>query len=335
MLKSKAGNGEISYVLEQLEETKSFSNPLINLAYQKWKCKMYARFITREEAIENVSGNKTVDDVSNIYREYWRNELLKKNTEARTDTTLYHSLVAYLLSNNLTKLSKDSLQKTIKNDVELKSIIEKEGFKAKFMYRDGFQDLIIWNKESSEKYEVPLLEDTITTTVRFIQNYVLNGYDDYATFGSAQVGGWAEKESATLYCNKNEYDLASEHFRVSYLKHGSLHFIDLNEYPELSAADLEYRAKMIELMCCTEATIYDRIAQFLNGANAENRSHSHAYANHILIKNLSQILFNSEYVSDHNQWQQLSVEEINNAAKLLFDRSESVLHQNKGASEII
>lgn len=335
LLKSKAGNGEIKYVLDELEETESLSNPLINIAYQKWKTKMYERFITKEEAIENISGNNVIDDISNIYRDYWRTELLKDASDIRTDSLLYHNLADYLLSNNLTKLSKDSLKQTIKNDVELKRIIEKEGFSAKFMYRDGLQDLILWDRELSETYEVSLPKDTIATTVKFIENYVLNGYDDYATFGSSQVGGWAEKESATLYCNKNEYDLESELFKISYLKHESLHFTDLNDYPNLSSADLEYRAKLIELMFCSEATIYDRVAQFLNGANSENRSYAHAYANYSVIKNLSQVIFKSEYVSDCNQWQQLSVEEINNAAMILYNRSESILQSDKSLSEII
>ncbi|WP_338731463.1 hypothetical protein [Mangrovimonas cancribranchiae] len=335
ILKSKAGNGEIKYVLDQIEDTESLSSPLINIAYQKWKNKMYERFITKEETIENVSGNKVIDDISNIYREYWRTELLKEASEIRTDSFLYHNLAEYLLSNSLTKLSKDSLQKTIKNDVELKKIIEKEGFKAKFMYRDRLQDLIIWDSESSEKYEVSLPKDTIITTVKFIQNYVLNGYDDYATFGSSQVGGWAEKESATLYCNTNEYDLNSELFKISYLKHESLHFTDLNEYPNLSSTDLEYRAKIIELMFCSEATIYDRIAQFLNGADSENRSHAHAYANYSLIKNLSKIIFKSKYVSDYNEWKPLPVEKINEAAKTLYYQSESILQNDKSLSEII
>jgi hypothetical protein len=78
------------------------------------------------------------------------------------------------------------------------------------------------------------------------------------------VGGWAIKEDANLYCNKGDYDLNSEHFKVSYLKHETIHFTDLNEYPQLSSADLEYRAKLIELMYCTQETIYDRVTQFVD-----------------------------------------------------------------------
>ena len=335
VLKSKAGNGEVKYVIDKMEEINSLSNPIINFAYQKWKKKMYARFITKEETKENTSGNKIIDDVSNIYRDYWRNELLKKDSENRTDSTLYQNLADYLFSKRLTTLSKDSLLKTIKNDTELKRIINEEGFKSRFMYRNGFQDLLIWNKESNVKYEVILPKDTISTIVIFIENYILNGYDNYATFGSSQVGGWAEKESATLYCNKNEYNLNSEKFKISYLKHESLHFTDLNEYPNLSSTDLEYRSKVIELMYCTEETVYDRIAQFITGANNSNRNHSHPYANYILVKNLSKLIFNSEFNSEINQWKKISVDRINKAASSLYESSENILQKENSLNEII
>jgi len=334
ILKSKAGNGDVKHAIDKMEEINSLSNPLINFAYQKWKKKMYARFITKEETIENTSGNKIIDDISNIYREYWRIELLK-NIKSRTDTSLYHNLADYLFSKRLTSLSKDSLLKTVKNDTELKKIINQEGFKSKFMYRNGFQDLLIWDEESNKKHEVILPKDTINTTVIFIDNFILNGYDNYATFGSSKVGGWAEKESATLYCNKDEYDLNSEKFKISYLKHESLHFTDLNEYPNLSSADLEYRAKVIELMYCTEETVYDRIAQFINGANNSNRSHSHPYANYILIKNLSKLIFNSEFNSEINQWKKVSVDRINKAASSMYESSENILKKENGLNEVI
>ncbi len=55
--------------------------------------------------------------------------------------------------------------------------------------------------------------------------------------------------------------ITSEKYEVSYLKHESLHFTDMNDYPNLSSADLEYRSKVIELIYCTEKTIYDKMIQ--------------------------------------------------------------------------
>ena len=332
---SLAGVGDISAAFIKIEERKSFSNPIVNFIYQRWKKKMYARFVSKEEVFENTSGNKIVNDISNIYREYWRVELMKPFPESKTDSTLYNNITDYVLSNKLTSLSKDSLRKKIKDDSVLKEIIEKEVFKVDFKFRNGFQELFIWNKESTKKYEVILPKDTVKTTVVFIESYHINGYDEFATFGDYQVGGWAIKESATLYCNKGTYDLNSEEFKVSYLKHESLHFTDLNNYPNLSPADLEYRSKVIELMYCTEATMYDNIVLFMSGANKADRNNSHPYANYILIQNLSKLIFNSDFNSDVKQWKKVPVDKINKAAKSLYEMSEDILLKDNNLTQII
>ncbi len=332
---SLAGVGDISTAFIKMEERKSFSNPIVNFIYQRWKKKMYARFVSKEEVFENTTGNKIVHDISNIYREYWRVELMKPLPQSRTDSTLYNNIADYILSNKLSRLSKDSLRKNIKDDSVLKEIIEKEGFKVDFKFRNGFQEVFIWNKESTKKYEIILPKDTIKTTVVFIESYHINGYDEFATFGDSQVGGWAVKESATLYCNKGTYDLNSEKFEVSYLKHESLHFTDLNKYPNLSATDLEYRSKVIELMYCTEGTIYDRISEFVSGANKADRKNSHPYANFILIQNLSKLIFNSDFNSAINQWKKVSVDKINKAASSLYESSENILRKDNSLNEII
>jgi hypothetical protein len=332
---SLAGVGEVSTAFIKMEEKKSFSNPIVNFIYQRWKKKMYARFVSKEEVFENTSGNKIVNDISNIYREYWRVELMKPLPENRTDSTLYNNITDYVLSNKLTSLSKDSLRKNIKDDSFLKEIIKREGFNVDFKFRNGFQEIFIWNKESTKKYQVILPKDTVKTNVVFIESYHINGFDEFATFGDSQVGGWAIKESATLYCNKGTYDLNSEEFEVSYLKHESLHFTDLNNYPNLSSADLEYRSKVIELMYCSKGTIYNRISEFVSGSNKTDRENSHPYANYILIQNLSKLIFNSDFNSDINQWKKLSVDKINKAASSLYESSENILRKGNNLNKII
>jgi hypothetical protein len=332
---SLAAAGDISTAFIKMEEKKSFSNPIVNFIYQRWKKKMYARFVSKEEVFENTSENKIVNDISNIYREYWRVEMLKPLPESRTDSTLYNNIADYLLSNNLTSLSKDSLRKNIKDDSVLKKIIEKEGFKVNFNFRNGFQELFIWNKESTKKYDVILPKETVKTTVVFIESYHINGYDEFSTIGDSQVGGWATKDSATLFCNKGTYELNSEKFKISYLKHESLHFTDLKNYPNLSSADLEYRSKVIELMYCTEGTIYDRILEFATGANKADRKNSHPYANYILMQNMSKLIFNSDFNSDMNQWKKVSVDKINKAASSLYESSENILRKDNSLKEII
>ena len=334
-LKTKAGGGEIRYVLNKLEEIESFTNPQIDLSYQRWKKGMYERFITKNDVIVSTTDNKIINDISSIYREYWREELLKENSNKRSDTSLYSRLSEYLINNNLTSVPGDRLRENITDDTELKKVIENQGFKVDFKFRNGFQELFIWDKEMIKNYKVVLPKKSIQTKVVFIENYHLNGYDYYASYGSSEVGGWAIKESATLFCNKSDYDLDSEKFKVSYLKHESLHFIDMNEYPNLSSTDLEYRSKVVELMYCTEETVYQRISEFITGANNTKRSHSHSYANYILIENLSKLIFNSEFNADINQWKEVSVDKINKAAFSLYESSEKILQKDNSLNEII
>lgn len=335
LIKGQAANGEVKIALDKIDEIDSFSNPLINIAFQKWKSKMHSRFINNDEVIAHTTDNKIVNDISEIYRNYWRQELLKGDDEKKSDSLLYDQLSDYLVNNSLTDMPRDSLRKTIQNDSVLTSILTNEGFKTKFMLRNGFQEVIIWDKETEQNYTVVLPKDTVNTKVVFIEEYHLNGYDYFATFGSSQVGGWAIKESATLYCNKGQYDLNSEKFDISYLKHESIHFTDLNQYPNLSSTDLEYRAKVIELMHCTEKSIFLRISDFLTGASNKNRNHSHPYANHSIIQNLSKLLFDSEFESDFNKWKKLSVKDINDAAAILYSTSEETLRNDASLSEII
>ena len=89
---------------------------------------------------------------------------------------LYHNISDYLLINNLTILSEDSLRKNIKDDTELKKIIENQGFKVLFGLRNGFQEVFIWDKETINNYEVVLPKKTINTKVVFI-DYFFNSLD--------------------------------------------------------------------------------------------------------------------------------------------------------------
>jgi hypothetical protein len=114
-----------------------------------------------------------------------------------------------------------------------------------------------------------------------------------------------------------------------------LHFADIKNYPNLSGADLEYRAKLAEIMFCTDGFIYDALEQFVINASAADRAFSHAYANHCLIRNLSRILFDSEYVDDLARWGNIPYRRLNDAAKQLYGESREKLAKDTDVSEVI
>ena len=332
-----AGDGNVPALLAKMKEPQHIKNPLIKIAYWRFKSKIEARFINQEETFPNISSNKIIHDISIFYQNYWRSELLKTNLEERNDSILYQKLSTYILDNNLTELSKDSLIKNIADDSELERIIQEEGFQCKTFYLNGLQDIMIWKDERTKKVQVELPNQNIEANVIFLDEFILTGYANFASFGHSQTGGWAEKEDATLYCNSSgsTFNENSEEHQVSLLKHESIHFLDLNKYPNLSSTDLEYRAKLVELIYCTEATIYDRIGGFLNGASSEIRTHSHPYADYSIIKNFSKVIFNSEFESDFSKWKSIETKEINKVARELFQKSQDELAKDKKVKNII
>ena len=79
-----------------MAKIESLTNPLVNYKYQEFKKKMDVRFISNDEIIENTSKNRIINDISIIYRNYWREELKKENPKNRTDSTLYKNITKYL-----------------------------------------------------------------------------------------------------------------------------------------------------------------------------------------------------------------------------------------------
>ncbi len=149
-----------------------------------------------------------------------------------------------------------------------------------------------------------------------------NGWADYATFGKYYAAGWATKDA--LYCVKKAYDISSEKFQVSYLTHEAQHFSDYDSFPLLKQADLEYRAKLAELSVAKE-TVYKLLKVFIQ--RAENSiENAHPFANYCVIRDLSKIIFNENFVSDVKIWEKLSYQEINEASVELIKQHSTALN---------
>lgn len=330
---SPAANGNVSATLARMDSVKKFRHPLVNLKYQQQKKNYEARFVTKTEKAKSFSENQVIQDICTIYQDYWTMKLI--DAPLNCDSILYNNLTHYLVDNKLTSFSFDELSKTIRDDSELSKVIEKEGFYSHFLLINGIQDVLIWDEQTLQKYSVELPEETIDVDVIFIENYITQGVTDFASFGSSQIGGWASKEDSSLFCNRGSYRLKSEKFQYSYLKHESLHFIDLAKYHNLASADLEYRAKLIELIYCSKKTIYHRLDEFILNASNATREHAHPYANYHLTHQLSKKLFEKDFESDQAKWKSLTPEAINAASLELFLMGSELLNEDPNRSRVI
>ena len=97
---------------------------------------------------------------------------------------------------------------------------------------------------------------------------------DYLTFGRYGTGGWASPDG-TINCIEQAYDFESERFLVLLLKHEAQHTVDMKQFPGITPAELECRAKLVELHYSGDLGL---LQKFLSAADERKANDSHATA---------------------------------------------------------
>ncbi|WP_459476995.1 hypothetical protein [Clostridium saccharoperbutylacetonicum] len=88
----------------------------------------------------------------------------------------------------------------------------------------------------------------------------------------------------------------------------------------MNSRNLEYRAKLIEIIYHPDP--YELIEKFLLRA-CGNKNLPHPYAEYVIIKQLSSLIFKQDYIVDSKQWRSVESKLLSNAAM------ELLLYNNK------
>ena len=118
---------------------------------------------------------------------------------------------------------------------------------------------------------------------------------------------------------------------ITILAHEGQHLADYKSFPKLNPPDLEYRAKLAELSKAKEI-IYSLIKSFKDKAKYDKK-HPHQFAEYCLIRDLSKILFNQDFVSDMKRWESIPYEKINEASTELLKKNTKQL-KSAGAESV-
>ena len=156
----------------------------------------------------------------------------------------------------------------------LQSIFEQNGCHALFGKTQGYYGPYIWRHTVPTVYRVELPGGTAEYTVNILKGFVFRGWMDYLTFGRHGTGGWASPDG-TINCIEQAYDFESERFLISLLKHEAQHAVDMKKFPEITPAELEYRAKLVELHYSGDLGL---LQKFLSEADESKANDSHAVA---------------------------------------------------------
>lgn len=266
------------------------------------------RFIDRDEAWPDPLATPFVREVMAAYRDYWTRSLMGEVEAAKGEAYLAAALRSVLIAHGLPSMGADD-----QVIAQVRTEIERGGLQVLGGITRPYFDLMIWARTDTTHYEVELTDSVQPVTVIFIGEFLVKGWSHFATFGRAYTGGWAASDA--LYCLREDYDLESEKFLISYLKHESRHFADYARFPALQQADLEYRAKLTEL-AYARSSLFDLLENFAaNGAPNPNAPHS--LASFAVVRDLSRRLLGAE-TQEASRFRSLAAPAINAAARELL-----------------
>lgn len=157
---------------------------------------------------------------------------------------------------------------------QLRSVFEANGYHALFGKTQGYYGPYVWRDTVPAVYSVELPDGTAEYTVNILKGFVFRSWMDYLTFGRYGTGGWASADG-TINCVEQAYDFGSERFLVSLLKHEAQHAMDMKRFPGIAPAELEYRAKLVELHYSGDLGL---LQKFLSEADESRTGDSHAAA---------------------------------------------------------
>ena len=206
-----------------------------------------------------------LNDILRLYQVYYRDTFYCGLPEAAAADKLLTGLKALLDVPDA-----DEAQLTER----LQVLFEAEGYHALFGKTQGYYGPYIWRDTIPTLYRVELPDKTAEYTVNILKGFVFRSWMDYLTFGRYGTGGWASPDG-TINCIEQAYDFESERFLVSLLKHEAQHTIDMKQFPGITPAELEYRAKLVELHYSNDLGL---LQKFLSEADESKTDDSHAVA---------------------------------------------------------
>ena len=204
-----------------------------------------------------------LNDILRLYQVYYRDVFYCGLPEA--EDKLLNDLRRLL---NMPDADEESLT------ARLQAVFESGGFHAQFGKTQGYYGPYVWRETVPTVYRVELPGGTADYTVNILKGFLFRSWMDYLTFGRYGTGGWASPDGA-INCIAQAYDFESERFLVSLLKHEAQHTVDMEQFPDITPTELEYRAKLVELHYASDPGL---LQKFLAQADESREGDSHAAA---------------------------------------------------------
>jgi hypothetical protein len=142
------------------------------------------------------------------------------------------------------------------------------------------RELMIWSRQSVRSDAVALPEGANKTPVTYLDDFLSLGWSSYFSCDRTGTGGWTKPDG--LYVVVPSYgSLSDENFRVNFLAHESQHYSDRHRFADLPDWQMEYRAKLVELVYAQET--HTKVLQRFLDSQGDDAADAHSFANKKLV----------------------------------------------------
>jgi len=287
-----------------------------------------------EDIFENnvyvlITDDEDINAFLNIYEDFIKWVLKTAPTRTDAEYEIVKRLMPLFPQAGLdTMISKDQAYTLLEELVP--KFLKEHGFYAQFGTVSPYPSLSLWGKQTVRHEQIDLPDGYIDMEVVEMDDVITRGWLDYLTLTEVGTGGWVTNQGCTYF--KKYYDTDSDTFKVGLLKHEGQHFFDKKKYPKMESTDLEYRAKLVELIYTKDLNIF---FHFLRNMSAtDDRSFPHAYAERKIIQGLSHKILDTELEINADVWASKS-DKIQSAASALFNEHSQLLAAQNGLGHII
>ena len=272
------------------------------------KAELYQRFMAvfEQEQYNTYEGDAGLNDILVIYQRYYRDVFYLCIGKEKAADRLRIRLAGLL------GIDDKNIELSDMEQNQIAGMFQSRGFRFLGGRTSGYYGPYIWQTTETRTYEVELPDGIQPYTVKLLDGFIAKSWPDYLSFGEIGSGGWTDGDGI-INCVKSAYNFDSEEFKVSLLKHEAQHARDLAIYKEMSSENLEYRAKLVELIYSEERNL---LRQFAQEADNSDKSNGHSSASGKIIEG-----FVRRLNVDHAEIERLSNRQVQTVAKALFEES--------------
>lgn len=245
------------------------------------------------------------------YQEYFQDIFWLNMDKSTAEGKLRAALLVLINAPEANSMSLDDVERTL-----LTPHFEAAGLHFLGGRTGEYYGPYIWRTTESRSYRVELPGGVQAYTVRLLDGFIMRSWMAYLSFDAVGTSGWAD-EDGVISCVKAAYNLESETFRVSLLKHEAQHTRDLAEHPGMAQELLEYRAKLVELIYTEQRNL---LVTFAAQTGPTDTQDAHTRAANRLVQ-----AFTDRLQLPKERFKEVGINEIQQTAKFLFAESERTL----------